>query len=98
MNGSGKDVPVRFSIKLYSDNNTPNELVKSLNTGKVRRVHHVINTYHWERAWLKVCYSETDKSLCNEGEFTTLKELQDAITAFTDPELLAYIRGHHDHA
>lgn len=89
-NDLSRDLPVRFQLKLYRAGNVP---LRTFNTRKVLRVHHVAKSHHWQRAELHVSYSREDASLCNDVLCDTLEELRQAITACTEPELLDYIRG-----
>lgn len=81
---------LRFHLKLM---NSAGEVVRSLSTGKQRRLHTAMNRHEWASATLRVSYSKDDASLCNDAICENAEELRQAITAFTEPELLDYIRG-----
>lgn len=79
---------LRFSIVLTD---SAGVVVRTLHTKKVRRVHYVAQNHKWASAHLIVKYG--DEGLTNEGIYASIAELQAAITAFTEPELMQYIKG-----
>lgn len=66
--------------------------VKSLNTGKKRRIVSVIRGIEWKEANLRVSYEcEGHANGQNQGIYHSLEEAQLALAAFTEPELLDYL-------
>jgi hypothetical protein len=81
------DRTVRFTIILFLHG----ERTKRLNTRKIRRVTWLLANREWDKVYLKIVYGRS--GMINEGEYTDPDFVRAALSAFTEPELIADVFG-----